>query len=448
MQIKKIIKSLLVCAMVMLNGVLLAQTTSTKNTYSLYSMYGIGEIATQGTLSMRSMGGAGVGSRTATSINLINPASYSVAIQQGILLDIGLEGAFVTNAQDNAGSVSKSGYIAANIHNISLQLPITRGFGLAFSVAPYSSVGYNINTYDASQSEIGIQSYNFQGTGDITEVRIGAGVKIAKGLSLGVTMQYYWGLLERYYSIVIFQTTGSNTPSPVQGVSATYVSKLKAQFGLQWDAYAKDYTMLTIGAVYDMGGNITPEEEVWVATGSASDVAGLVSVDEARYPALYMPHQITLGATYRDRKWHAATDLTFQKWGDSGSVLTTQGVEVAYRDVYQAKFGVEYTPNRLDSRRYMRRAAYRAGARVGNYYQTFGDHTLMEWAITAGVGLPIKMFGMSNIDVGIEYGSLGSLKSVYSGSNSMNLVRQNSFKLSVGVTLFGDDYWFQRIKYD
>ncbi len=444
MQSRGRLKSLLVVVATLFVTSIFAQTTATKNTYSLYSMYGIGDIATQGTLSTRSMGGAGVGNRSAAHINLLNPASYSIAIRQGILMDIGFEGSLVTNVQKSGDATSKSSYLAGTISNIALQIPIAKGLGVGFSLAPYSTIGYNINTYDTTQPEVGLMTKNYQGTGEITVVKFGAGYKLAKRLSVGLSANYYWGLIDRYYSLAVYPTEGVNEVSPMQAVDGTYISKIMGQVGVQWDAYAKGYTRLSVAATYDIGGNVSPEDDLIVTSGSSSDVAGLTSVDDTTSPALYMPHKLTLGATYNDRKWHAAADYTFEAWNGNAQELSSSGFAVAYCNVSTVKMGLEYTPNKLDSRRYFKRASYRAGTSVGNYYQTFGGKTLMEWNVTAGMGLPINLFGMSNVDVGVEYGSLGSTKS-YGGAN---LVRQNYFKFSMGVTLFGDDYWFQRVKYD
>ncbi len=447
MQNKKIVVLLIACVVTMFSTSVFAQATSTKNTYSVYSMYGIGEISTQGTLSTRSMGGAGLASRSGVSINLLNPASYSIALRQGLLIDLGAEGNCINNSQQNGSSVSRSGYMAANIHNVSLQLPLTKGLGLGFSLAPYSSVGYYLNEYETDK-DLGVILRNYNGSGDITEVKLGVGWQVAKGLSIGLSAQYYWGYLQRFYSLSIYPVTASGSFSTAQGFSGMSVSKIKGQLGLQWDAMATQTQRLTIGAVYDMGGQISPSEDVLMISGSSDDIVETSSVDKVEYPELKFPHQYSLGVTYRDQSWHAALDYTYQMWSGNESTLTTKGVSVDYTNVSVIKLGVEYTPDAYDTRKKFNRFSYRAGTRFSNYYQTFGGEKLMQWGVSAGVGLPINLYGMSKIDLGVEYGGLGSMKSVGSGSTTMNLVRQNSFKFAVGVTLFGDDYWFQRIKYD
>ncbi len=433
----------MVCVAVMTITSLSAQLTSTKNTYSIYSMYGIGDIATQGSLATRSMGGAGVASRSSAMINLLNPASYSMSIPKGILMDIGVEGEMVTNTKLS----DRSSYLAGNVHNISLQIPLAKGIGLGFGIAPYSTVGYYMNDY-ATNVDYGLFTYNYTGSGDITEVNLGVGVIVTKGLSIGASLKYYWGLLERYYSLSVTPITTSSSFSTALGMESVYVSNFKAQFGVQWDVMMQTNRRMTLGATYDLGGDITPEVDYLMISGSSADIVTITSKDLTEYQELKLPHRVNAGITYRDRKWHLAADFAYQAWGGDSQTLTSEGVEVAYVNSSTLKLGFEYIPNRMDARYKYKRFTYRGGARAGNYYQSFGGEKLPEWAITAGIGFPISMFGMSNVDLGVEYGGLGNMKSVIAGTERMNLIRQNSFKVSIGVTLFGDDYWFQRIKYD
>ena len=62
-------------------------------------------------------------------------------------------------------------------------------------------------------------------------------------------------------------------------------------------------------------------------------------------------------------------------------------------------------------------------------------------------GIPVKLWAVSGIDVGVEYGRRG-----YNVADRLGLVRQQYFKFSVGFSLFAGaengEYWFRRPKYD
>ena len=171
--------------------------------------------------------------------------------------------------------------------------------------------------------------------------------------------------------------------------------------------------------------------------------------------ALALPRQLSVGAYYMTSKWTLGLDYVYQNWTGGNKATEMTGVsgpdksayEVAYTNTSMVKVGVEYTPNYYDVRRFMKRWAYRAGFRYGTYNQTYDGNKIGEYAVTLGVGVPVKFLGSSTIDVGVEYGRRG-----YNLSERLGLVRQQYFKFSVGFSLFAGaengEYWFRRPKYD
>jgi len=67
--------------------------------------------------------------------------------------------------------------------------------------------------------------------------------------------------------------------------------------------------------------------------------------------------------------------------------------------------------------------------------------------VTLGFGIPVRFFGSSSIDVGVEYGCRG-----FNVAERIGLVKQRYFKFAVGFSLFAGsengEYWFVRPKYD
>ena len=98
-------------------------------------------------------------------------------------------------------------------------------------------------------------------------------------------------------------------------------------------------------------------------------------------------------------------------------------------------------------RNFLKRWSYRAGFRYGTHNQTYNGDKLGQYAVTLGVGVPVKFLAISSIDVGVEYGRRG-----YNLAERLGLVRQQYFKFSIGFTLFAGsengEYWFLRPKYD
>ena len=177
-------------------------------------MYGIGEQNTPGTLSMRSMGGAGWPCVRQGTLNLLNPAAYSAAQQKTFLFNFGLEGQNYYNSQKVAGESKNTAYNTFNFHDIAFQMPLARKLGLGFSPDALQFGGVPTKYYheydptDPVYGNVGNVQYNYQGEGDVTEVKLGIGWEVFKNFSIGVAAQYYWGDIDRTFVMTPTAITG------------------------------------------------------------------------------------------------------------------------------------------------------------------------------------------------------------------------------------------------
>ncbi|WP_298027832.1 OmpP1/FadL family transporter [uncultured Alistipes sp.] len=446
MQVKKTLISLLAVA-ALLPSTAAAQSSSI-NAFSPYSMYGIGELNTPGTLPVRSMGGAGVAMRWPTSINLLNPASFSAMERKSFLFDMGAENQNYYNAQRRDGVTRKSAYNTFNFHEIAFQLPLGKGVGLGFGLTPFSSVGYRVKSTQIDGS-YGWSDYTFQGEGDITEVKAGIGWEIFRGFSVGAAAQYYWGEIDRTYIMTPTNITDNDAITATTGTDLYGVSRFKAQFGVQWTPVFNAKRMFTVGATYDLGGDLRPDVSHKVLLG---DPAGTAVRDESFRGALSLPRQAALGLYYRTPKVTLALDYVYQNWrsaNEGTEYATVGGYSVAYANTSTVRFGVEYIPNYSDLRRVLNRWSYRAGFRYGDYNQTFNGRRIPQFAVTAGIGIPVRFLAASAVDIGIEYGQRGRGGNM---AGNAGFVKQRYFKVALGFSIFASsssgEFWFVRPKYD
>lgn len=433
-----------------------AQTlTSSVNTYSPYSMYGLGELTTPGTAVQRSMGGVGVAMFSTTSVNVMNPAAFGYTPRQSFLFNFGIEGGHFRNEQQkysaSSSSTVKTAYNSMNIHDVAFQMPLAGGLGLGFSLTPYSNVGYTMYRDDLELGgSMGSARYEYYGEGDVSEVKLGVGWAPTRKFSFGASMIYYWGSINRSYKMIPTNIiTGNGEYSTTTGVDTYDVSRVKAQFGLMWNPILKSTEILSLGATYDIGGDLNPDMVKYVYVDNL--LSSTVRQESDAALPLRLPKQVAVGIFYQNLKIRAGVDYVYQGWGsDNASLIENDdnGVKVGYTDTHTIKLGFQYIPRHTDVRNYLRRVAYRVGARYGDYYQTYGGEKIDQLALTAGLGFPIQLFGNSSIDVGVEWGmrGLGS-KSIMVDNTKVGLVRQNYFKLSVGLSLFGDPEWFVQRKY-
>lgn len=442
----------------MMPVVALAQNfSSSVNTYSPYSMYGLGELATPGDAAMRSMGGVGVAMFSMGRVNTLNPAAYGNTPRKSFLFHFGVDAGHYRNEQSKyagAQSTIKTAYNTVNFHDISFQMPLAKNLGLGFSLTPYSNVGYNMYRDDVDSDiagTVGRIRYRYRGEGDVTEVKLGVGWRPSTKFSIGVAALYYWGTIERTYaSMVMNIITGSGTYSNTTGIDKYSVSRVKMQAGMQWHAIMNSKRILSFGATYDLGGELAPGMKRYVYVDNF-----LTSVvrDESEETKLKLPQQITAGVFYQTNSVRLGVDYVYQNWGgqNSGYVenIGGKGVTVAYADTHTLKAGFEITPRATDVRNYLSRVSYRVGARYGDFYQTFQGCNVKQYALTAGLGLPVRLFGTSSIDLGFEYGVRKPEHSTIKlNEQVVGMVKQHYFKFSLGLALFGEDRWFQRYKFD
>ncbi len=433
-----------------------AQGGAAVTAYSPYTMFGIGELQTIGTAQSRAMAGVGVAWRSTQMPSMANPAGYSATMQKSFLFNVGIEGNFLQNAQrqytGDSYTTAKNGKNSINIHEVAVQFPLAKSLGMGISLMPYSSVGYKMSFLDQRDEiagNIGAASYTYSGDGDVTEVKFGVGWEPFKNFSIGAAAKYYWGrITHNYASAADNNIVGNGSFLSIIGKDEYDISNFKFQVGVQWNAIADDKHLLTFGATYDYGGGLRPKVTKSLVLNNTYETS--VSYENG-VSQMQLPHSVKAGVMYQSPKYMAAIEYEFQAWGSGNAGRFEEKVNnnmtVKYVDTHTAKVGFSYTPNRFDVRNYFNRVSYRAGFRYSNYYQEYNGHSIPQYAVTAGLSFPIKFMGTSSIDVSLEYGLRGS-HALMNASPKIGMIRQDYFKVGLGFSLFGEDYWFVRPKYD
>lgn len=423
-------------AMLMLSQGSAFGQSSSLNTYSPYTFYGIGDIHEEGIAVTRAMGGASIGFRNPFYVNVTNPASYSSVRSNSFLSNFDMEGQnFYARTSD-----AKTSFNTFNIRDIAMSFPLIKNMGVGFSVTPYSSVGYRVQYYDTNpvvQAGIGQMLYAYSGSGDVTQFKLGLGYEVVKNLSLGAEVIYYHGLIERTYNAIPTVITGEGSYQPISGLKSESVNSFYGKFGVQWTPLARRNTVLTVGATYQMGGKMGNEVEDRLAQNStlAPDV---YAVNEVYTSDFSMPNVYAVGFYLHKDKYSIGADYQFADWGERNKQDIT--ATRSFRNTNTVRLGGQYTPNPGDVRHALKRWTYRAGVRWSQYYIVLNDQPFDDVALTFGVGVPLRMTGLSNVNLGLELGQRGTIKA--------GLSRENYLKFTIGFSLFGEDYWFVKMKYD
>jgi hypothetical protein len=421
------------------------------NAYSPYTFYGLGYPNYTGGTVFSSMGGASIGYRSEfeLKVNTTNPASLGNIPQKSFYFDIGMTGTNVYLSQygnDNSGNslLRKSSYNTFNLSNITLAFPLTKKLAMSLNVAPYSAVGYRIKREETDKdvlANLGAVTYCYLGEGDVNEAKASIGWEPVKWLSIGAEAIYLWGNIDRTYQTLIRPYTGSgsynNEKNSFTGTTNEQMSRIFAGAGLQITPLNKEKTRLTIGATYRMGGKLGSTVTDYIPSGNIyNDVVRMDTL-----PSLtYMPQTIGVGFYLHRPKFSRGADYVYQDWARNNTFDADN--DVAYINTNTFKFGAQFTPNRYDIRNFFKRNTYRVGFRYNDYYLQMKGQKMNEKAVTVGIEIPFKMMTVSSVNIGLELGQRGTLQS--------NLIKENYFKVNVGVMLFGRDYdyWFEKYKYN
>lgn len=415
--------------------------SSSINTFSPYSMYGLGDLANIGTTDMRAMGGTGVAYRDTGlnpyfhSVNLLNPASYSAVPQKSFIFSIGLQG---ENYYMKQGS-KKTSYNSFNVKDVAFLFPVAKKVGVSLSLTPFSSVGYRMEERLSGalvESNFVDVRKKYSGEGDFTQIKLGVGAELFKGFSVGADMIYLMGNTDRNFNVDITPLPGSGNYYSSMATQSEHISRIFGLFGAQYNIVQTNKKVITLGATYQMGGKLNPEIKRIVP----ADIYNSEIISETVYhdDNLKMADIMSVGGYYHTAKMSFGVDYVYQDWGSKNKTIDTG---TSFRNTNTIKAGFEYTPNAFDIRKFFNRLTYRVGVRYGDNYTRIKGHDITDKAITFGFAIPTRWRTVSHskLDFGFEIGQRGS-----SGNG---LIKENYYKFSIGLKMFGEDYWFMKRKY-
>lgn len=426
-----------VCALFATGAGTASAQMSSLNAFSPYTMYGIGDMAVGGSAFNRPMGGVGIAFRNPHQFNYLNPASMSVIPRQSAVFNFAGEGKNIYARNTTAGN--STSYNTFNIHDLGLAFPLGKGVGLGFSLTPVSSVGYTSRIIEQSPDiieNIGSTVYNYAGDGGITQVSMSLGVNVAKGFSLGASMHYWFGNIERQYNATVTDYTSSTIYRSIVSVENQNLSKILFTLGAQYTFRVGKNNALTIGATYQpkVSARVKQQRVSLSYNNSATDT---IYAGNSRW-TMDIPGKIAAGICFQTTKFTAAFDYSRQNWDGAFEIPKDQDIRLGTQQDY--RLGFSYTPNQFDIRNALNRWTYKAGVRYSDSYLIKNGDQLHDAAVSLGVDFALKRGTFSRVGVGIEYGQRGS--------RAAGQVRESYFNFTVALSLFGNDYWFVRPKYN
>ncbi len=426
-------KIILICSLSVVS-VAKAQPSSV-SIFSPYTFYGIGVLATDATIAQRAMGGVGVADYDSVRINPRNVASYGRVARNTMLLDMGVA---VMSCRQKCGNLRKVNN-TVNLSNVSLVAPITKGVGLGLDIEPRSSVGYRvkfsssrIDNSDIEQFAEQDVTYEYSGQGGVTKWSLGAGFCSGRDrrLSLGAELillncSITREGIARMSSLI--EGKSDETTSVIK--SETFV-KLRVGVALQYDLFSLNGKRLTVGMQFVPRANVKMSTETEIAT-SLDTLPNFTEIQRVRLPAEWR-----IGIGWHNRQVALESDCEWQRWKKS-FVGEAVSARIATENFFLWAVGVEFTPKFNDVRNYWNRVTYRVGFRYDNGYISDSGRRLRLRMVSLGIEMPMKQ--MSSCSLTLEYGRRGF--------ESDLIIKENFLNFKIGLSLYGTDGWFRKLKY-
>ena len=387
-------------------------------TSSPYSLYGIGTINQSSIGRSNGMGYVGIGLKTKTEINNLNPANFALIPQNSFFYDVGVTGEFNTFS-NKASDESKS---TLNFSNLALAFRITEGLGAGLSLTPYSDVGYTLVglVSNIEGSEESFES-NVSGVGGLNDLAFNIGYGITDALRLGIKGSVLFGNIEESESFVL-----SNSNFELE--KTTNYSGFRLGVGMHYDV-TDNITLgsevqfpVTLNAnltrsVYKVldAVDVVVEDEY---TGDASDFK--LPLELGFGMSMNIKNSLTLSADFKRNIWDQVEQ------SDSSESYRNQ-------DIYA--FGLEYLQDQ-EGWKYWQRIRYRAGFNYDNGYLAINDSKIDGYSLTLGLGLPMTRLSNSLINISYAYSQKGQVQNI--------LIQENYHALTINLSL--EDLWFRKRK--
>lgn len=407
----------------------LSGVAQNNNTTSPFSRYGLGDLNHYGYGRTTAMGGASLGSRHSVQINSANPASYNSNDSLSFIFDFGIDGTF-SKYKSNLGSMSANDI---NFKYFSLSWPVTKWFGAGMGLQPFSNMGYEV-AFSEPLDGVGNVYHSYSGEGSTSKAFFGSSISPFKGLSIGANLNYIFGRLN--------QNTGIGFDNPalfyISSTEGTRLRNFTLTYGLQYDLQLKKNEYLTLGVTFEKQTDITVLHQTFsykAITVGTSALSDTLEYSPEGKGTIKLPSTFGIGLSYNKiNKLEINADYYHAGWSKSTFFGQTDPL---ITDQNRISAGVEYIPEALSIRSYLKRVRYRAGLHQENSYLKLNDHQIKEFGISFGAGFPLPK-SKSTANFAVEFGK--------QGTTAYDLVKNNYMKFSFYLNLY--DYWFMKRKFD
>lgn len=382
---------------------------------SIYSRFGLGNVEYSYSPRRLALGDLGLAIEDRDFLSNLNPAAWNKIGLTRVELGATFAGNFTSSQTQNnyfAGSFF-SGFM--------IGIPISKDYGVGgvVGIVPFSKIGYEVvNTSNSNFSE------NKKGEGGVSKLFVGTSYRLPFDLSLGASLDYYFGNLN--YTSEIFFNDDASTNSKFSNIHR--LKGLGFSFGLISPDFSKNIQIKNVDNIKlaftaNLIGNVTGDTTLTKSSGFIIDT---VSSGKVKYS---IPMRIGFGLGFRlNESYQFALDFITQNWSE---YKIADRIQPELQSSSRINFAVEYRPNQFGIN-FSDLVIYRFGLFYEKTPYYLNNTSINQYGVSAGLSLP--MARENTFDIGIQYISRGTTDS--------QLLKENIIKLGIGVSL--GELWFIR----
>lgn len=387
---------LLLCGLCMAHLPAVAQNTTTLPT----SMYGIGELNANDGGRYSGLGNMGIALNRPGFQNTQNPAAITRMDTTCFTFDVGITAAHSRYAFLSAHSSSFSG----NPSRFSMGFRVLPRWYALVGVAPYSSVGYVIQTEEQIEGTANSATYSsFEGTGGLYKFYVTNAFALTRHLSVGANIGFISGTVNQ-----------SETQESATVKNESFKKALYADFGLHYDFTTAGNRNWAVGLVYAPSTRIKQENDLTYSNSSTTEGVE----DSYSQRAQYLPQRLGAGVSMTTQRWVLTADYNYVDWSRNSSSYTS----MKYQNQHKVNLGGIFTTNP----RLPRSTELMGGVGYSDSYIMLKGGKMQYLEASAGVSFPIRY----------SYLSLGATWRKQLNSRS-NMMQESRWSVNLNLT-FGE----------
>ena len=385
--------------------------------YSPYSLFGVGKIENNGFGVNRALGGTGIALKSGKYLNNINPAAYDGIDSLKFLSEVGL-------FYNTANYTSKDESLVRNdgsIQYLAIGFRISRKWAMSIGLMPYSKIDYIINSTAHLNGESTIFDITYTGSGGINKFYIGNSFRLSKNFVIGVNVSSLFG------NVTLLETSEiGNDGLDYSFENIKYMNGLCLDFGIQYSFRLKE-DRFTVGAIYGYRKELNTASDLNISYQDTD----LTLEDSKNVDPFEIPQKIGLGFAYnRKGKWEIGIDYEKRNWSN----MDFTNPFLNNRNSERFSMGIEIFPKKNTKNKGYGNLSYRFGANYNKSYLIIGSIPINSFALTAGMGVPIKK---NLLNISFEYGQNGTIQK--------GLIQEKYWQINLSISI--QDSWFQKKKY-